>query len=46
MGADKNQDLRAVFKAAVLLRLVKEIEKILQGLRAAQNNTEKYLKTF
>ena len=46
MGADKNQDLRAVFKAAVLLRLVKEIEKILQGLRAAQNNTEKDLKTF
>ena len=46
LSADKNQDLKAISKAAALLRSVKEKEKTLQGFEAAQDNIKKDLKTF
>ena len=44
LRADKNQDLSAISKAAVLLRLVKQKEKTLQSLEAVQDNIDKDLK--
>ena len=40
-STDKNQDLSAISKAAVWLRSVKEKEKTLKGLEAAQDNIKK-----
>ena len=45
LTADKNQDLKAISKAAALLRSVKEKQKTLQGFEAAQDNIKKDLKT-
>ena len=41
LSTDKNQDLSAISKAAVWLRLVKEKKKTLKGLEAAQDNIKK-----
>ena len=38
LSADKKQDLNPISKAAALLSSVKEKEKTLQGLEAAQDN--------
>ena len=46
LSSDENQDLSAISKAAALLRSVKEKEKTLQCLEAAQDNIDKDLKTF